>query len=138
MDISGFDMREELFYTKLHTWALIEGDVATVGLDPIGIALAGNVSFVRVKKAGMTVEQDKALGTMEAGKGVVKLPAPVSGEILEVNPILAGRELSALNTDPYGEGWLVKIHVQNPGETENLLAGDQMVAWAEAEAAKVP
>jgi glycine cleavage system H protein len=138
MDVNGFEMKEELYYTKLHTWARIEDDVAVVGLDPIGIALAGKVSFVRVKKAGMMAEQDKPLGTMEAGKGVVKLPAPVSGEIIEVNPILAGRELDALNTDPYGEGWIAKVRISNSDEVSNLLTGSDMLAWAETEAAKVP
>jgi len=138
MNIAGFEMPEDLYYTDMHTWARINGAVATVGLDKIGIALAGKVSFVRVKKVGMKVEQGTALGTMEAGKGVVKLPAPLTGNIIEVNPILSGRQLDILNNDPYGAGWLVKVKLVNPAEKEKLLYGDKMVAWAKAEAAKVP
>jgi glycine cleavage system H protein len=138
MNIAGFEMPEDLYYTELHTWARIDGTTATIGLDRIGIALAGKVSFVRVKKAGMKVEQGTALGTMEAGKGVVKLPAPLTGDILEVNPMLAGRQLEKVNNDPYGAGWLVKIKVANPAEKDKLLHGDKMIAWAKAEAAKAP
>ncbi len=138
MNIAGFEMPEDLYYTDMHTWARIDGATATIGLDKIGIALAGKVSFIRVKKAGMKVEQGTALGTMEAGKGVVKLPAPLTGDIMEVNSILAGRQLDKVNSDPYGAGWLVKIKVANPAEKEKLLHGDKMIAWAKAEAAKAP
>ena len=138
MDVAGFEMPEDLYYTDMHTWARIEGDLATIGLDKIGIALAGKVSFIRVKKVGMKVEQGSALGTMEAGKGVVKLIAPLSGDIIEINPILSGRQLEKVNNDPYGEGWLVKIKVANPSEKDKLLYGDKMVSWAKGEAAKAP
>ena len=138
MDIAGFEMPDDLYYTDMHTWARIDGAVATIGLDKIGIALAGKVSFVRVKKAGMKVEQGTALGTMEAGQGVVKLTTPSTGDLTEVNPMLAGRQLNKLNNDPYGEGWLLKIKVVNPAEKSKLFHGDKMVSWAKTEAAKVP
>ncbi|MHA1732865.1 MAG: glycine cleavage system protein H [Promethearchaeota archaeon] len=138
VNVEGYEVPDELYYTEQHTWARIEGDVATFGITPIGLAIAGNVSFIRARKVGMKVQQGKLFGTMEAGKGVLKMPAPLSGEILEVNPPVLERKLDVVNNDPYGDGWLVKVKVADPGEKDNLIHGDKLEPWARAEVEKLP
>ncbi|GAB4310499.1 MAG: glycine cleavage system protein H [Promethearchaeota archaeon] len=138
VNVDGYEVPDDYYYTELHTWARLEGDgTATVGVTTIGVKLAGNITHVRTKKVGMRVKQNATFGTMEAGKGVVRLPSPLSGEILEVNPALAERNLDPVNQDPYGAGWLLKMRVDDPGEVKNLIGGERVASWAAEEAKKV-
>ena len=137
--VGEYELPEDLYYTDKHTWAKNEGDLVRVGVDSIGLALAGKIIFVRIKKIGKVIEAGKNLGTGEAGKGVIPLVAPITGEIIQANPKVSGREVQALNEDPYGKGWLVVIKPTGEKEAElNVLKhGDTVKAWAEEEIKKI-
>ncbi|MHA1144032.1 MAG: glycine cleavage system protein H [Candidatus Helarchaeota archaeon] len=133
--VGDYELPDDLYYTDKHTWAKVEGDNVRVGVDAIGVALAGKIIFVRVKKVGKEVKAGKNFGTGEAGKGVIPLVVPVTGEIVETNPKAGGREVKAVNEDPYGEGWLAVIKPTGDKDSElgALKHGDNVVAWAEEE-----
>ena len=131
--VGDYELPDELYYYEKHTWVKLEGDLVRVGLDTIGLARAGKLVFIRVKK-GKSVVQGKSFGTAEAGKGVIPLSAPVSGEIVENNPNVEKRNVAALNDDPYGEGWIVKMKPSNlDNDLKTLKHGDTVGPWAEEE-----
>ena len=137
MKVGDYELPDDLYYYEQHTWVKIEGDLVRVGLDSIGLARAGKIVFVRVKK-GKVVKQGKTFGTAEAGKGVIPLYAPVNGEVVEGNPNVDKRNVDPLNEDPYGEGWLVKIKPSNLDEDLKVLKhGDAVAPWAEEEIKKI-
>ena len=136
--VGEYELPDDLYYYEQHTWVKIESDdLVCVGLDTIGLARAGKIVFIRVKK-GKTVKQGKTFGTAEAGKGVIPLYAPVSGDVVESNPKVEKRNVAALNEDPYGEGWIVKIKPSNLNEElKTLKHGDDVIPWAEEEIKKI-
>jgi len=137
VEIGGYELPDDLYYFEQHTWIRIEDDLVRVGLDKIGLARAGKIVFIRVKQ-GKAISQGKTFGTAEAGKGVIPLYAPVSGDIAESNPNVDKRNVVALNEDPYGEGWIVKMKPSNlDEELEKLKHGDTVIPWAEEEIAKI-
>ncbi|APF18881.1 glycine cleavage system protein GcvH [Caldithrix abyssi] len=111
---------ENLKYTEDHEWAKIEGDVAIVGITDYAQGELGDVVFVELPEVGATVSKGDTFGTIEAVKAVADLFAPLSGEIIEVNEKL-GAEPETINKDPYGEGWMVKIKLSDPGEVNDLM-----------------
>lgn len=112
-----------LKYTKDHEWLLAEGAEVRVGITDFAQGELGDIVFLDINTVGETLEKDTVFGTVEAVKTVSDLFMPVSGKVLEVNPkIISNPEL--VNKDPYGEGWLIKISVSNPAETEKLLNAD--------------
>ena len=133
--VGDYDLPDNLYYHEKHTWAIKDGDLIKIGVDSIGVALAGKIIFVRVKKVGKSINAGKNFGTAEAGKGVIPLTAPISGEIVETNPNVAGRKVKELNDDPYGEGWLIKLKSTGDLEAElgKLISGDAIQSWAEEE-----
>ena len=135
--IGEYELPDDLYYTDKHTWARVEGDLVRIGVDAIGIALSGKIIFVRVKKVGKAINAGKNIGTAEAGKGVIPLAAPITGEIVETN--VSGRDVKALNEDPYGEGWLavMKPTGDKDAELNALIHGDKIASWAEEEAKKI-
>lgn len=110
----------ELKYTKDHEWVRVEGDVAIVGITDFAQGELGDIVFVDIATQGETLDQEAVFGTVEAVKTVSDLFMPVSGEILEVN---AGLESApeAVNSDPYGDGWMVKVKLSNPSEIDALM-----------------
>jgi glycine cleavage system H protein len=137
VEVGGYELPDDLYYYEQHTWIRIEDDLVRVGLDRIGLARAGKIVFIRVKQ-GKAISQGKTFGTAEAGKGVIPLYAPVSGDVVESNPNVDKRNVAALNEDPYGEGWIVKMKPSNlEGELEKLKHGDDVIPWAEEEVAKI-
>lgn len=109
-----------LLYTKDHEWCSVDGDVVTVGITDFAQSELGDIVFVEVETAGETLEQEEVFGSVEAVKTVSDLFMPVSGEIIEFNEELeASPEL--VNSDPYGEGWMIKIKVTDNTQLENLL-----------------
>lgn len=134
--IDGYEVPDDYYYTDQHTYANIQGELAIVGVTTVGIDIAGKISFIRAKKRG-TIKQMKTFGTMEAGKGVLRLPAPLSGEIVELNPLIAKRKLTMVNQDPYGEGWIIKIKYSDKSELENLIGGEKIEPWIKEEVTKV-
>jgi glycine cleavage system H protein len=111
---------ENLKYTKEHEWVKIEGDLAIVGITEHAQAQLGDIVFVDIQTMGETLDKDEVFGAIEAVKTVADAFMPLSGTIEEVNEVLEG-DPQLVNKDPYGEGWMVKIKMTNPGEVEELL-----------------
>lgn len=113
----------ELKYTKDHEWVRIEGDTATVGITDFAQKELGDIVYVDVSTLGETVEQNAVFGTVEAVKTVSDLFMPLTGEVLEVNKDIDSAPES-VNTDPYGNGWMIKLKITNTSEIEGLLSAD--------------
>jgi len=111
---------ENLKYTKEHEWVKIEGDLAIVGITEHAQSQLGDIVFVDIQTMGETLDKDEVFGAIEAVKTVADAFMPVSGTIEEVNDVLEG-EPQLVNKDPYGEGWMVKIKMTNPGDVDDLL-----------------
>lgn len=109
-----------LRYTKDHEWVSIEGDIATIGITEFAQSELGDIVYVEVDTIGKSLASGDVFGTVEAVKTVSDLFLPVSGSITELNPSLAGAP-ELVNTDPYGEGWMVKMKVNNPADVEALM-----------------
>lgn len=109
-----------LKYTKEHEWILIEGDVATIGITDFAQGELGDIVYVEIETVGETLSKDEVFGSVEAVKTVSDLFMPVSGEILEFNEALEGNP-EAVNKDPYGEGWMIKVRVSDLGEVDSLM-----------------
>ncbi len=111
---------EELKYSKEHEWLRIEGDTATVGISAFAQKELGDIIYVDIDTVGETIEKDAIFGTVEAVKTVSDLFMPVSGEIVEFNEALKDKP-ELVNSDPYGEGWMIKIKLTNADEIAALL-----------------
>jgi glycine cleavage system H protein len=110
----------ELKYTKDHEWVKIEGDVAIVGITEFAQSELGDIVYVEIETIGETLNQEEVFGSVEAVKTVSDLFMPVSGEILEFNDALeANPEL--VNSDPYGEGWMIKVKLSDSSQYDQLL-----------------
>jgi glycine cleavage system H protein len=112
-----------LKYTKEHEWIAIDGDIATVGITDFAQGELGDIVFVEIDTVGETMDAEEVFGTIEAVKTVSDLFMPITGEILEINPSLADNPES-VNSDPYGDGWMVKIRVSNQEEINALMDAD--------------
>ena len=110
----------DLKYTKEHEWIRVEGNEAYVGITDYAQSELGEIVFVDVDSVGETIEQGAVFGSVEAVKTVSDLNMPATGEVLEFNEALNDQP-ELVNNDPYGEGWMVKITVNNPAELDNLL-----------------
>ena len=111
----------ELKYTKDHEWVKIEGDTATVGITDFAQGELGDIVYVEVDTLDETLEREAVFGTVEAVKTVSDLFLPLSGELVEFNESLED-EPEKVNSDPYGEGWMVKIKFNNQDELSDLLS----------------
>jgi len=114
------DFPETLKYTKDHEWIRIEGDTGTVGITDYAQGELGDVVFVELPAVGKSVRQHESFGTIEAVKAVSDLFAPMSGSVTDVNAAVAATP-DAVNKDPYGKGWMVKIRIASPAEASSLL-----------------
>ena len=116
-----------LKYTKDHEWVSIDGDVATVGITDFAQKELGDIVYVEVETLDQTLTKDEVFGTVEAVKTVSDLFLPISGEIIEFNDTLeSGPE--KVNTDPYGDGWMVKVKFSDASEIETLLSSEDYKA----------
>lgn len=122
---------KELKYTKDHEWIRVEGDVATIGITDFAQGELGDIVYVDIDTVGETIEKEQVFGTVEAVKTVSDLFMPVSGEIMEFNKALETQPES-VNTDPYGDGWMVKVKMSNAAEISELLSADQYSALVSA------
>ena len=118
---------EDLKYTKDHEWIRIEGDEAVIGITEFAQGELGDIVFVDINTVGQEVAREAVFGTVEAVKTVSDLFMPVTGTVLAVNEALAD-EPAAVNNDPYGAGWMVRIRISDPGELEGLLSAAQYTA----------
>src|SRR5690606_16119356 len=111
---------ENLKYSKDHEWVRVEGEFAFVGITDFARGELGDIVYVDINTLGKTLAQGEVFGTVEAVKTVSDLFMPVSGEALENNPSLDNTPES-VNSDPYGEGWMLKIKIANPSEIDSLM-----------------
>ena len=112
----------DLKYTKEHEWIKDNGDgTATIGITEFAQGELGDIVFVELEEAGFEFSQDDSFGTVEAVKTVSELFAPVDGEVVEINAALEDNP-ELVNDDPYGEGWMIKIKVNDPSQLEDLLS----------------
>jgi len=111
---------DNLRYTKEHEWILLDGNTATVGITEYAQRELGDIVFVEVDTIGKALESGAVFGTVEAVKTVSDLFLPVNGTITELNPALSNAP-ELVNADPYGEGWMVKMTLSNPGQVEGLM-----------------
>ncbi|HQV38383.1 MAG: glycine cleavage system protein GcvH [Flavobacteriales bacterium] len=114
----------ELKYTKDHEWVRVEGEVAVIGITDHAQSELGDIVFVDINTEGQDVAQESVFGTIEAVKTVSDLFMPVSGTVTEVNAALAD-DPAAVNKDPYGSGWIVKVKIKDAAELEGLLSAEQ-------------
>ncbi len=111
---------QNLKYTKDHEWVKIDGDIATVGITDFAQSELGDIVYVEIETEGETIDREEVFGSVEAVKTVSDLFMPLSGEIMEFNPALeANPEL--VNSDPYGEGWMIKVKLSDNSEVADLM-----------------
>ena len=113
----------ELKYTKDHEWVRIEGDIATIGITDFAQGELGDIVYVEVETVDETLDAEEIFGTVEAVKTVSDLFLPLSGEIIEFNKALE-YEPEKVNTDPYGDGWMIKLKCSDLSQVDNLLSVD--------------
>ena len=111
---------QDLRYTKEHEWVRIEGDLATVGITAFAAEQLGDVVFVDLPEVGRTVAQFAAVGVIESVKAVSDLFAPVGGDVVETNAELTTKP-ELLNSDPYGQGWMLRIRLSDRTALDGLL-----------------
>ncbi|MFY7811799.1 MAG: glycine cleavage system protein GcvH [Flavobacterium sp.] len=112
-----------LHYTKEHEWVSISGDIATVGITDFAQRELGDIVYVEIESIGQTLDQDEVFGSVEAVKTVSDLFLPLSGEIIEFNEALETNPEN-VNSDPYGNGWMIKMKISNQDEIEQLLSSE--------------
>lgn len=117
----------ELKYTKDHEWVRVEGDVAVVGVTDYAQGELGDIVYIEIETEGDNLDQEEVFGTVEAVKTVSDLFMPISGEIVEVNSSLSDAP-ETVNTDPYGNGWMIKIKVSDKSHLDELLSADDYKA----------
>ena len=112
---------DNLKYTKDHEWILVEGNHAIIGITDFAQGELGDIVYVEIETEGETMDQEEVFGTVEAVKTVSDLFMPVSGKIIEFNKSLEANP-DKVNTDPYGDGWMIKIELTNTSELDALLS----------------
>lgn len=121
----------ELKYNKSHEWVRVEGDVATIGITDFAQSELGDIVYVDLPEAGKALVAGETFGTVESVKTVSDVYAPVSGEVIEANAALASAS-ELVNSDAFGEGWMLKVKLSNPADLGNLLDADAYKATLEA------
>jgi glycine cleavage system H protein len=122
---------QELKYTKDHEWIKVEGDIATVGISDFAQGELGDLVYIEIETVGETLAKEDVFGTVEAVKTVSDLFMPLSGEIIEFNESLESSP-ETVNSDPYNEGWMVKIKFSDATEIDSLLSADAYKAEVSA------
>ena len=115
---------ENLKYTKEHEWVKVDGEFAYLGITDYAQKELGDIVFVEIETEGETLQKGDTFGTIEAVKTVSDMYMPISGEVIEVNSKIAD-EPEIINKDPYGEGWMVKIAIENSSEVDELLSAEE-------------
>jgi glycine cleavage system H protein len=118
---------EDLLYTSDHEWIRLEGDTAYIGITDFAQGELGDIVFIEIETVGDILAREEVFGTIEAVKTVSDMFMPVTGEILEMNPLIDDSP-EAVNKDPYGDGWMIKIKVTKPEEVKELLTAEKYKA----------
>ena len=128
----ALDYPEDLKYLDTHEYARLDGDLATIGITAFAVDQLGDIVFLELPEIGDTVEKGEKFGTVESVKAVEDLNAPITGTVVEVNtPLIDAPE--QIGDDPYGEGWLLKVRVDDPGELEDALSASEYREQVEGE-----
>jgi glycine cleavage system H protein len=117
----------ELKYTKDHEWIRVEGDEAYIGITEFAQRELGDIVYIDINTVGQEIGKDEVFGTVEAVKTVSDLFMPVTATVLELNPMLDSQP-ELVNTDPYGDGWMVKVSITDASAVEGLLSTDDYSA----------
>jgi glycine cleavage system H protein len=137
MEIEGYFFPDDIYYHKEHYWAKVEGGKVTMGTSDFAQKLAGQIVYVELPAAGRTVEQGKPCGSMESGKWVGRIYAPVSGKVEAANQDLEDTP-ELINDSPYEKGWICKITPSNlQEELKNLMKGESLVEFIKSETKRV-
>ena len=123
---------DDLHYSKDHEWVRVEGNVAVVGITDYAQDSLGDVVYVELPKVGDDFAANESFGSVESVKAVSELFSPVSGEIVGNNDAL-GDTPEKVNQDPYGEGWMIRVQMTNPGEVDSLLTAAEYEDFTKAE-----
>ena len=118
------DIPSDLLYSNDHEWVKLDGEIATVGITDFAQRELGDIVYVEIETVGETLDREEVFGTVEAVKTVSDLFMPISGEVLELNSDLEDNP-EAVNEQPYGSGWMIKIKMDNTSQIKNLLDADQ-------------
>jgi len=124
---------EDNKYAKSHEYVHVEGGVGTVGITDYAQKELGDVVFVELPQVGSQLEAGDELGSIESVKAVSELFAPVSGEVVEINEALAEKP-ELVNTDPYGDGWMIRIRLSDTSELDDLMNAEEYEEYIETEA----
>ncbi len=123
-------IQKGLQYTKEHEWILIEENVATIGITDFAQESLGDITYVQLPKEGEMIQKNDTFGVVESVKAVSDLYAPISGRVVEVNhPLLEAPEL--INEDPYNEGWMLKVEMDETCDREDLMSSDEYKDYVE-------
>jgi glycine cleavage system H protein len=125
---------EDNRYAKSHEYVHLEGDVATIGITDYAQKELGDVVFVELPQVGSQLDAADELGSIESVKAVSELFSPVSGEVIEVNEALSDNP-ALVNTDPWGDGWMIRIRVSDPTEIDELMTAEEYDEYIEKESA---
>ncbi len=123
---------EDSKYAKSHEYVHVEGDIGTVGITDYAQKELGDVVFVELPQVGSQLEQNEELGSIESVKAVSELFAPISGEVVEVNEKLKDKP-ELVNTDPYGDGWMVRVKLSDATELDVLMGAEEYDEYVETE-----
>lgn len=137
LKIASYEFPDDLYYDGHHCWARVEGDLVVTGITDFAQKLAGDIVYVEIPSKGRKVEQGAPYASMESGKWVGRLYAPVSGSIASVNESLE-EDTSLVNSSPYGDGWVAKIKPNDLGQLASLMkAGPQLEKFIQDEIARI-
>lgn len=114
------DVRDNLKYTNDHEWISVDGDIATVGITDFAQGELGDIVYIEIETEGETLDKEEVFGSVEAVKTVSDLFMPISGEVIEFNEALESSP-ETVNSDAYGDGWMIKIKMSDPSELDSLL-----------------
>ncbi|HWT04031.1 MAG TPA: glycine cleavage system protein GcvH [Pyrinomonadaceae bacterium] len=124
---------DDLHYSKDHEWVRVEGDIGVIGITDHAQNSLGDVVYVELPKVGDSFSAHEPFGSVESVKAVSEIFSPVGGKVTEVNEALQD-EPERVNTDPYGEGWMIRVRLTNPGEVDSLLSAAEYEDFTKAEA----
>ncbi len=123
---------KDLKYTKEHEWLKVEGNLATVGITDYAQDSLGDVVYVELPQEGGAVTKNEPFGVVESVKAVSDLYSPVSGSVSEVNDAIIDSP-EAINEDPYGDAWMIKVEISNRGDLDDLMTADEYQKYVEEE-----
>lgn len=134
--VDKYEMPDDLYYTTDHAWVKVEGNQIRIGITDFMQQLAGEITFIRVPRAGKDMQTGKNLCSLQSGKWAGKVAVPVSGKVIDANKDLASAP-QPLNQDPYGQGWIAVMEPENMSDVEaNLLYGEKAIEFIKEEMAK--